>query len=313
VSVRRGIRTLSVLAVAAVLTFAVDGEDESERNVAVTLDEAGAALEEGRCAEAARLYGEVLDIEPENGQAVEGYATALLALDESRAYEFIIERSTAAEGLPASVSAKLAELLCRRGEYETALDLLEKNETPEASFVRGRIYFTQGNIPRAIKELKDADVSGVRGADYFLGEALLSAGRHTEAAYHFRGFVETRPGLSVGYAALGEAYQGLGDLDKAAEYYEKALEIDDRCTRARANLAYAAYLEKDYGGSIQGYNRVLADNPGDADALYNLATVYEKVDRSVARMKWQEFIELYSGDPGEAVRVANAMKKVETL
>ena len=50
-----------------------------------------------------------------------------------------------------------------------------------------------------------------------------------------------------------------------------------------------------------------------ADALYNLATVYEKVDRSVARMKWQEFIELYSGDPGEAVRVANAMKKVETL
>jgi tetratricopeptide (TPR) repeat protein len=313
VSVRRGIRTLSVLAAAVVLSFAVDGEDESERNVAFTLDEAGAALEEGRCAEAARLYGEVLDVEPENGQAVEGYATALLALDEARAYEFILERSTAAEGLPAGVSTKLAELLCRRGEYEAALDLLEKNETPEASFVRGRIYFTQGNIPRAIKELKDADVSGVRAADYFLGEALLSAGRHTEAAYHFRGFVETRPELSVGYAALGEAYQGLGDLDKAAEYYEKALEIDDRCTRARANLAYVAYLDKDYGGSIQGYNRVLADNPGDADALYNLATVYEKVDRSVARMKWQEFIELYSGDPGEAVRVANAMKKVETL
>jgi tetratricopeptide (TPR) repeat protein len=311
VSVRRGIRTLSVLAAVVVLSFAVDGENE--RNVAVTLDEAGAALEEGRCAEAARLYGEVLDVDPENGQAVEGYATALLALDEARAYEFVLERSTAAEDMPAGVSAKLAGLLCRRGEYETALELLEKNETPEASFVRGRIYFTQGNIPRAIKELKDANVSGVHGADYFLGEALLSAGRHTEAAYHFRGFVETRPELSVGYAALGEAYQGLGDLDKAAEYYGKALEIDDRCTRARANLAYVAYLEKDYGGSIQGYNRVLADNPGDADALYNLATVYEKVDRSVARMKWQEFIELYSGDPGEAVRVANAMKKVETL
>ena len=312
-SIRRGIRTLPVLAAAVVLTFAVDGEDESERNVAVMLDEAGAALEEGRYAEAARLYEDVLDVEPENGQAVEGYTTALLTLDEARAYEFVLERSTTAEGLPAAVSAKLAELWCRRGEYETALDLLEKNETPEASFVRGRIYFTQGNIPRAIKELKDADVTGVRGADYFLGEALLSAGRHTEAAYHFRGFVETKPELSVGYAALGEAYQGLGDLDKAAGYYEKALEIDDRCTRARANLAYVAYLEKDYGVSIQGYNRVLTDNPGDADALFNLATVYEKVDRSVARMKWQEFIELYSGDPGEAVRVANAMKKIETL
>ncbi|UCE26421.1 MAG: tetratricopeptide repeat protein [Candidatus Coatesbacteria bacterium] len=304
---------MSALTVAVVLAIAVNGQDEGERNVADILDEADAALEEGRYAEASALYENVLGVEPENEHAVEGYAAALSALDEARAYDFVLGRSTAAGGPPPAVSAKLAELMCRQGDYEGALDLLAKNETPEASFVRGRAYYKQGNIPRAIKELKDANVNGVPGADYFLGEALLSAGRHTEAAYHFRGFVEANPELSVGYAALGEACQGLGDLDKAAEHYEKALELDGRCTRARANLAYIAYLEKDYGVSIQGYNKVLADNPGDADALYNLATVYEKVDRSVARMKWQEFIELYSGDPGEAVRVANAMKKVETL
>jgi tetratricopeptide (TPR) repeat protein len=313
VNVRRALRITVVFVAAVGCTFAVDGEKGKNEEVGGLLDEAAANLEEGRYANAARLYEEVLKIEPADERAIEGYADALLALDEARALEFIKEKSTTPIGVSPDVSAELAELWCRRGLTDAALDLIVENETARASFVRGRIYFLKGDIPRAIKELKDADVKGVPGADYFLGEALLSAGRYTEAAYHLRGFVESNPELAVGYAALGEAYQRLDELDEAAGYYEKALEIDGRCTRARANLAFIAYLRKDYGISIQGYNRVLADNPGDADALYNLATIYEQVDRSVARIKWQEFVELYAGDPGEAVRVANARKKIETL
>ena len=309
-NVRQGLKVFAVLAAAAVCTLAADDEKEE---VAEILGEAAGELDEGRYADAARLYDEALQLEPENERAIEGYTTAVLALDEARVYEFIKEKSVTAGGVPPGVTARLAALWCRRGAYDRALDLVAKNETAEASFVRGRIYFSRGNIPRAIKELKDADMKGAAGAGYFLGEALLSAGRYTEAAYRLREFVEARPEVAVGYAALGEAYQRLNQLDKAAEVYEKALEIDGRCTRARANLAYIAYLKKDYGVSIRRYNRVLTDNPGDADALYNLATVYEKVDRSVARMKWQEFIEHYAGNPGEAVRVKNARKKVETL
>lgn len=312
-NVRRVLRIIAVSVAAVGCTFAVNGEENETGEVGRLLEKASASLEEGRYADAARLYEEVLEVEPTDEQAIDGYAEALLALDEARALEFIKEKSTTAVGVPPEVSARLAELWCRRGLTDAALDLIVKNETALASFVRGRIYFSRGDIPRAIKELKDADVKDVPGAGYFLGEALLSAGRYTEAAYHLRGFVESNPELAVGYAALGEAYQRLDELDKATEHYEKALEIDARCTRARANLAYIAYLRKDYAVSIQGYNRVLSDNPGDADALYNLATIYEQVDRSVARIKWQEFIDLYAGDPGETVRVANARKKVETL
>jgi tetratricopeptide (TPR) repeat protein len=313
VNVCLGLRIAAVLAATVVYVFAVDGPDDEKKEAALALDEADAGLSEGRYADAARLYEGVLETQPDNERAIIGYAEALLALDEARAFKFMEERTGAVGKAPPEVSAKLAELWCRRGSCDAALNLIAKNETGEAAFVRGRIYFDQGNIPRAIKELKDADVKGVPGADYFLGEALLSAGRYTEAAYHLRAFVEMHKELAVGHAALGEAYQRLNELDKATEYYEKALEIDGRCTRARANLAYVAYLKKDYGVSIQGYNLVLTEKPGDADALYNLATVYEKVDRSVARMKWQEFVELYAGDPGEVVRVTNARKKIEAL
>ena len=71
-----------------------------------------------------------------------------------------------------------------------------------------------------------------------------------------------------------------------------------------------SFEQGDIGSAIKHYNEILIVDPWDAAALYNLALVYEKVDRSVARTKWAQYLEMHGANPREARRVEKVEEKL---
>jgi tetratricopeptide (TPR) repeat protein len=75
----------------------------------------------------------------------------------------------------------------------------------------------------------------------------------------------------------GFTYQNQGNLDKALEEYEKAIQLDPGNTKAYTN-AGAIYLKReDYDRAIQQFKKVIELNQWDTKAHYNLGYAREEV------------------------------------
>ena len=296
------------LSLSVILVFAAVGQDnpDTER----LLKEARIQYEEGAYHRAAALYLNIINADPADEEASTGYMYCLLALDEKDTLEFLERAVDGPVGLSGTGAVVLAELRLRRGRSEDTADLLGGAGGGEAALVRGKIDLARRDSDPAVKEFKSARIYGLPEAEYYLGEALIASDRCSEAIAYLQGFTADYPYVAGGHAALGEAYQRSGRYESALAEYDRALVLDATCVRALCNKGWLHYEDGDYGAAIKCYNEVLLNDPWDADALYNLALVYEKVDRSVARNKWIQFIEMYDGRSGEEIRVERAKKKI---
>lgn len=131
-----------------------------------------------------------------------------------------------------------------------------------------------------------------------------------------------RSELAVEYYNLGTAYLDLGDFERSADYFSRALELDESLARASYNLArvyvvqgryddarnlleslreqepqntivletlaYVAYSEGDAERALDYYDSVLQIDPGNINAIYNSALIsFESDDpeRSVVLLR----------------------------
>lgn len=115
---------------------------------------------------------------------------------------------------------------------------------------------------------------------------LSCASKEKQAEKHFRkGFV----------------YQNQGDLDKAVEEYQKALQFNPNYTQVYTNLG-AVYLEKqDYDRAIQQFDKVIELNYWDRKAHYNLGLAYlYKGDKKRAQEE-AKFLQSLRSELGDAL------------
>ena len=115
---------------------------------------------------------------------------------------------------------------------------------------------------------------------------LSCASKEKQAEKHFRkGFV----------------YQNQGNLDKAVEEYQKALQLNPNYTQVYTNLG-AVYLEKqDYDRAIQQFNKVIELNYWDRKAHYNLGLAYlYKGDKKRAQEE-AKFLQSLRSELGDAL------------
>ncbi len=299
---------IAFLSIPVCIILTVTAAGQSPDDIEVLLREGESFYDEGAYDNAATKYARVLEIDPENNEAIYGYTYSLLALDEQLALDFLKrEFDRSPESLPDEVLIELSLLWCRRGKTDEALELLGDIDSPAASAARGKIRFFRGENGAAIKRLKKGYVLGDPDARFFLAEALIAEERYEEAIERLTELSEKYPYLPEVYAALGEAYELNGRYDNAQEQYDNALNYDATCRRALGGMGRMSFERGDYGSAIKYYNEILIVDPWDAAALYNLAIVYEEVDRSVARTKWTQYLEMHGSNPIEARRV----KKVE--
>lgn len=75
---------------------------------------------------------------------------------------------------------------------------------------------------------------------------------------------------------LGNALQGLGQLDRAIATYNKAIEIKPNYVEAHNNLSNAFKRLGQFDKAVAGYHKALAINPSYAEANFNLGLVLHK-------------------------------------
>jgi TolB-like protein/class 3 adenylate cyclase len=110
------------------------------------------------------------------------------------------------------------------------------------------------------------------------GPTTLVAGWGPTAIAHFERAVELEPTFAEGYTALAKARFLLGiagyderyrgELKKARDAAQRALEADERMALAHAVLAEIRYTyEWDFSGARRAFERALKLGPGDPDTL----------------------------------------------
>lgn len=127
----------------------------------------------------------------------------------------------------------------------------------------------RGDEPRALaayREVLERDPDH-GDARLGLGQLLVWAGRHAEAAEHLRRLLVLDPGNVPARYQLALAAEGAGDDEGAIEHYRAALALDPGLGAARGRLARALARKGRLAEALAELDAVLARDPHDETAL----------------------------------------------
>ena len=158
--------------------------------------------------------------------------------------------------------------------------------------VFGRLTWEQTGIYRDDLSFYSHIISlnpGARFAHWGLFDALIDAGRTSEALAASRIAMERFPKYAVSHNAHGVALLQLNRLEEAAESFRRAAELGSSHKNSRQNLGSIRRRQGHFAESIQWYRAVLDIDPdftlahvGMGAALFSLGQ-YEQAEQSLAR------------------------------
>jgi len=202
----------------------------------------------------------------------------------------------------------------------------------------GVSYLNEGNRIGALQELLQALKISPADKDIrnALGLAYLSLDDFKEAIIHFKKSVEIDPEFSEAHNNLGVTYLRLeeydnaisafesatsnvlyatpemalnnigwahykkGDLEKAMEYYGRALKFAPDFPMARYNKGLIYFDRKKYKDAEYEFKRLIKDFPGFAEARMKLALTYLKLEKKSLALK--EFEEVVKNSADETLK-----------
>jgi len=105
--------------------------------------------------------------------------------------------------------------------------------------------------------------------------ALIQAERYDEAEKHLKRAIELKSSSFSSYEGLGEIYAKKGDINKAIEYYYKAIELGGSYG-AYANLGLILIYQKKLSEAEELLNEAILKFPKDPNLKWLMAFVYRK-------------------------------------
>ena len=104
--------------------------------------------------------------------------------------------------------------------------------------------------------------------------------------------LQSDPANSALLMQIGAIYHANHQFNEAAEYYDKARQIDPKNVSAHTSLASSLYRSGDVDGAIAQLNQALRYDPNDANALFNLGLIrlQGKHDGNGALAAWQKLL-----------------------
>jgi len=189
-----------------------------------------------------------------------------------------------------------AERAFRRG--------LELNpDSPELHNALGWTLFQAGRTPEAVEEYRkalEANPDHVKSHNN-LALALVELGRLPQAADHYRRSVELEAKAEI-HSDLGFIFARLRRFAEARAEYEKALELDPRCSSALYNLGVDYARAGEYAVAEKYYRKALE--------IEGRAETWNGLGRALVRLRRNdEAVEAYRGavqaDPDYASAVDN--------
>lgn len=289
--------------------------------LADTLSDALAHHRQGRWSEADKLYGQVLEHQPNHPDAL--HLSGVLALQTGKP-RLAVERILRAIALArnADFYSHLGEAYRQLGDREHAIQacraallidlkhtgamnnlgvaLMEHGKTSQARDVLAEAVrlnpgfaAAHNNLGNALRLLGDKDgaVAAFRRAvkaDSTYGEAhsnlgqlLLERQDIKEALEHCGRAVALLPNLSQAHNNLGNALREAGYLDEAKRSYAEALRLDARNAMILGNIGQALQEEGRLQEAMSWYDRALQADPSSARTYANLASCLAEQERTV--------------------------------
>ncbi len=258
--------------------------------VANVLEQAGAALEAGRLAEAERLYRGLTKFPPPFAVAHEGLARALSA--QGRSFEAVRLLLEAGQGL------------VHAGKVEPGRRLLERAvelqpDAPAARAALGHALLVSRDFPGAIAHLRRALALGERGTAprLFLGSALWESGEFGEAKAVFREALNLPGDVAPIRQALGGLLAWEGQYSEALIHLRRAAVDAPGSAQLQLDLAHALEGVGEIDAAIEAYRRVTELAPRLRQARYRLAMLLNATDdREAMLQELEEFRRLHEED-----------------
>ncbi len=248
------------------------------------LAEAKQQHQAGRIDEADALYLQVLDLDPDNVDALHmrgvlasqrGDVDAAIGLIE-RAAALNVESTTILSNL-GTVYRSAGRLTQAEASFRAALDM-----QPTAAMTRFNLANTlaaQGQLDAAIAEYEQAllDDPGNPGFRNNLAASLKTAGRFEAAADLYRQLVEEFPDDAQAKCNLGVLCMDLGLPREAAALYRAAIARDPNSVEPRNNLGVTLLELGRFEEAVQSLRDAVARDNTVAAAQENLGNALRKV------------------------------------
>ena len=247
-------------------------------DVDTQLDSAIACHEARDLDRAERLYRDVLQVEPDNVEALN--LLGVILQDRGKIDESIVLISRALELDPdfPDALANLARGYSFRGEPEKAADVAEKATELDPTLGEGWLQLGRASLDllrdqQALDALREASSHFPDSVEIYagIGFATQRLGQHQEAAEAWRIVLEMQPDRIDALVNLGAAYCEIDQLDNALEMHKKAVAVAPNDLTALAALAGTLHRRYEAPEFVPICHEVLARGPQRADILTILA------------------------------------------
>lgn len=222
---------------------------ESRMTLAEALVLAVAKHREGRFAEAATIYRQILAVDPENADALH-----FLGVAEHQA-----------------------------GRAKVALELLDRAlalapDHPDALGNRGNVHRTLRNLDAAEADYRRALVLRPDDANILgnLGTVLRGRGDLEGAVAVYRAVIAQRPEHATAWHNLASTLDALERSTEAVAAYREAARLSPESADLFCDLGVALYVDGNLEEAVEMYRRCLALAPGDPRARHLLAAATGK-------------------------------------
>ena len=147
-----------------------------------------------------------------------------------------------------------------------------------ASKLRGELGESLATVQKFDVPLARATTSSLEALKaYSLGWRTYGEKGAAAALPYFQRAINLDPKFAMGYWAVGSGYFGLGELDRASEYYTKAFQLREHASE-REKLAitamYYQYVTGELDKAAQTYQQEIESYPRQSDAYGILGFVY---------------------------------------
>lgn len=280
-------------------------ERESNTVVGVLLDHGIRCHTEGDLAGAAAAYERILEIEPENGDALSMLGVVALQCGQpGRAADLLRDAVRIDDGHPGyhnnlgQALDAMDDVAGALAHYRKALALAPGD--PRCLNNIGLALSRMGNLGEALDAARAAVDGDPENAEYRhnLGAILLDMGRIEEAEASFHGALERNPDQAVTYASLGLILAERGEVKEAADCCLEATALDPFYTDGHEAFRKLLWDSGNPTEMNNSYRRACDQHPESSAAFLNLgAACLEALQMAEAVPALEQALAL---DPGNA-------------
>jgi predicted O-linked N-acetylglucosamine transferase (SPINDLY family) len=235
----------------------------------------------GRVIEAHKLYKQVLELHPDDPDALRLLGQLTYQAGNFTGAAALIRRAISHRPKIADFHIDLARVTAAQGkldEAEASLKAalaLDPFQSPNTQLELARVLASNSKAAEAITHVQRVlQKNPSAEAQALYGELLLSTGRVQQAVDRCKSAVDVEPNRADLRAAYAMALQHRGDFDLAEAEYRQAMRLDPSSAAVRNNLGYLLVLRKQLPQAILELKQAVALHPEFPQAHHNLALAH---------------------------------------